>query len=111
MPTFIVKDHEFREITVSVEDKQVKFSPVFHTIDGGCISYINGTNFTTYYAPDVAESVDAVWMQCWNHPVLKKCLGDILQAAKESVQTWEIRDSVDQRDQKRVLDCCSNRHV
>jgi len=67
----------------------------------GYVNYVDN-DFTTYYAPDVVRSIVAVYPHCTVDQ--KSKLRRILKLAKDAVSKWEIRDDVDARDQKFVLE-------
>lgn len=102
-----ILDHNRNEVSVSIENGRISFSPPFF-VCCGIISYIEA-KFNMHYAPDVAENIDAVF---FSFPQEKRhILLDMLAEAKKTVLAWDIRDAVDARDQKRVLDVCANRGV
>lgn len=111
MKTFTVVDQTGKELQVTIEEGRIMFSPMFNLASGGFVSYID-PDFRLYYAPDVVQSVDAVWPQCHRSShELELMLANILSKARECVLGWDIRDERDRKDQNRVLDICVSRGV
>lgn len=67
----------------------------------GFVNYVD-TDFTCYYAPDVVRNLVAAYPYCTKKKQAK--LKAVLEQAKEAVAKWEIRDDIDARDQRFVLE-------